>query len=184
MENDLLLEQLVAPRPSHIETVAYCTYRAYRFLSRSCRNRTERMKERSVFEHATSSIKRRVHKQVSETRKFFTSHAQIIFHFYLSFFSSFPPLPIHEDKTRPTPLTARLFFSWKRRFPSKKKRGRKEKERTKRPTDLEGRSNPRSLYRFATKRKIKRFVSADKTESKPFALHSRSYYNPRSNNRT
>lgn len=144
MENDLLLEQLVAPRPSHIETVAYCTYRAYRFLSRSCRNRTERMKERSVFEHATSSIKRRVHKQVSETRKFFTSHAQIIFHFYLSFFSSFPPLPIHEDKTRPTPLTARLFFSWKRRFPSKKKGAKRKRENEK--TDGSGRKIESSIF--------------------------------------
>ena len=102
--------------PSHIETVAYYAPRIVHidfFLVRgACRNREERKKERKEGRKkgrerekkspldpmrtlATSSIKR-LHKQVSETRKFFTSHAQIIFHFYLSFFPSSSPFsPSH-----------------------------------------------------------------------------------------
>lgn len=77
-----------------------------------------------------------VRKQVSETRKFFTSHAQIIFHFYLSYSSP------HGDKARPTPtLTARLFFfffffveatlSFEKKGGEKKKRGRRDLEERK-----------------------------------------------------
>ena len=135
MENDSPLEQLVAPLPIPYRNsrLLRTTYRAYRFLSRSRRvsqsgRKKERKKERKEGRKEEREKKNLLSIQCERSQRLplnvFTNkyprreNSSQVTHkssFIFIFRSSPRPRrslrPIHEDKARSTPLTARLFFA-------------------------------------------------------------------------
>ena len=160
MENDSPLEQLVAPLPIPYRNsrLLRTTYRAYRFLSRSRRvsqsgRKKERKKERKEGRKEEREKKNLLSIQCERSQRLplnvFTNkyprreNSSQVTHkssFIFIFRSSPRPRrslrPIHEDKARSTPLTARLFFAEQTLSFSGREGGREGRE-DENSTDLE-----------------------------------------------